>query len=56
LYSAKNITLFNVKENTMNDGLGENKEGIESQVHATSSLVQKESIANLFERVVSNTL
>jgi hypothetical protein len=23
-----NITLFNVKENAMNDGLGENKEGI----------------------------
>jgi hypothetical protein len=25
-----NVTLFNVKENTMNDGLGENKEAIES--------------------------
>jgi hypothetical protein len=37
------ITLFNVKENTINDGLGENKEGMESQVYAINSIVHKHS-------------
>jgi hypothetical protein len=51
-----NITLFNVKENTMNEGLRENEEGIESQVYAISYLVLKQSTSEVYEGVVSNTL